>query len=124
MASKASEQMLGYDRGELVGMHVNDVLFERKFIEEMRDELDEKGRMMVPSRFVSKKGETIPVNLTASVLRSERGRSLGYVVVGTKLFTTDRPTRVSVFSPPAPDEPSGSPAEDEEPDSGAASRTP
>lgn len=108
MASQASQDLLGYGREELVGMHINEVLYERKFLEEMRDELDRKGSMMMPSRFVSRDGETIPVNLTAKVLQSERGRFVGYVIVGSRLFTTDRPTRVSLYTPPS-DEKDGDP---------------
>ncbi len=98
MASPSAQDMLGYSKGELVGMHLNDILFEKRFLEDIRPDVDVRGRLMTPARFVGKDGGRVPVNLTASKLQNDGGKVMGYVIVGTRLFTTDRASRVSMFS--------------------------
>jgi PAS domain S-box-containing protein len=101
IVSPATMKLLGYDRSEIVGMHVDELLEEKKFVQNLREDLEKEGTVMAPARWVKKNGDSVPVSLSASKLLNDRGRTVGYVIVGSKLYSTDGAGRVSIHTHPS-----------------------
>jgi PAS domain S-box-containing protein len=101
IVSPATMKILGYDKSELVGMHVDEILEEKSFAKNLKCDLEKEGRVMIPARWITKGGDCVPVSLSASKLLNDRDKTVGYVIVGSRLYTTDGAGRVSIHTHPS-----------------------
>lgn len=89
-ANKATSHLLGYRRRELFGRHLRMIWPEADLWLQGAnfDKLVEKGFQNIETAYFSKTGRTIPVLLSASVMRSSKGKIKGIVCVAQDI--TDR----------------------------------
>jgi len=82
IANDASLELLGRERSDVVGIHVNDLLEDRRFDDDFRKNVRAKRYHVWRVTISRGEGEPLETDLKASELRNDRGVLVGYVLVG------------------------------------------
>jgi PAS domain-containing protein len=82
IANDPALELLGRERSDLVGGHVNDLLVDRRFDDDFRKNVRAKGSHVWRVTISREEDEPLETVLKASELRNDRGVLVGYVLVG------------------------------------------
>lgn len=95
VANKATLEMLGYREEELIGKHIEKVISDGKILEVFRArglKPLKEGRTVrnLETKFLTKDAKVIPVNFSASSIKSKGEKQIGIVVVASDITQTKR----------------------------------
>lgn len=82
LVNPAALDLLARDRSDVVGTHMNELLETGRFDDDFKKNVHAKGKHTVKVELSRPGGETVEVDIAASELTNDRGRLMGYVLVG------------------------------------------